>query len=136
MFNTFKVKLYLIVIACFISLNVIAIDTLLLNSYQQQQYDQLINELRCVTCPNQSIADSMAPIATAMKEDVVQRILSGQTSQQIQQALIDNYGDYVIYKPPFKARTLILWLGPFILLGLVFGIWSWLSFRSRRQVSM
>lgn len=91
-----------------------------------QTFQELIKEFRCVTCPNQSIADSQAPIAKAMRDEVYRRVQSGESSEDIRGYLLSRYGDYVTYKPRFTVATWFLWSGPFILL--VFGL---LSFRTR-----
>jgi len=91
-----------------------------------QTFQELIKEFRCVTCPNQSIADSQAPIARAMRDEVYRRVQSGESSETIRGYLLSRYGDYVTYKPRFTIATWFLWSGPFILLGL-----GLLSFRTR-----
>lgn len=91
-----------------------------------ETFQDLVKEFRCVTCPNQSIADSQAPIAKAMREDVYRRVQSGESSEAIRGYLLSRYGDYVTYKPRFTRATWFLWSGPFILLGL-----GLLGFRSR-----
>jgi cytochrome c-type biogenesis protein CcmH len=110
-----------------ISLTATANETLVFESpVKVQAYEQLIKELRCVTCPNQSIADSQAPVAQAMREDIFQRLAAGESSQSIRDYLLVRYGDYVLYRPRVKAATWFLWAGPFLLLGV-----GLLGFRSR-----
>lgn len=91
-----------------------------------QTFQELIKEFRCVTCPNQSIADSQAPVAAAMRDDIYRRVQTGESPEQIRAFLLSRYGDYVTYKPRLKAATWFLWSGPFILLAL-----GLLGFRNR-----
>lgn len=93
-----------------------------------QTFQDLIKEFRCVTCPNQSIADSQAPVAAAMRDDIYRRVQTGESAEQIRAFLLSRYGDYVTYKPRLKAATWFLWSGPFILLAL-----GLLGFRHRVQ---
>lgn len=85
-----------------------------LDSKQQAVYLHLTKTLRCVTCPNQAIADSHAPVAESMREEVLEKILAGQTDEEILEYFVKRYGEYVVYQPSFNAKTFILWVGPFI----------------------
>lgn len=91
------------------------------NSEQEQRYKKLTHKIRCITCANQSVADSDATIAGSLRSIVYQQIRQGKTDEQIMQFLMARYGDYVSYEPPFKLSTLFLYLGPplFILFGLL-----------------
>lgn len=86
-----------------------------LNADQAERYDTLIHELRCLVCQNQTIADSSAPLAVDLRDQVHKQIASGRSDREIRGYLTDRYGDFVLYKPPFAGRTAILWLGPFVL---------------------
>ncbi|RUO30268.1 cytochrome c-type biogenesis protein [Aliidiomarina soli] len=79
---------------------------------QERQYRQLINELRCPKCQNQTIADSDAPLAQDLRERVYQMTMEGQSRGEIIEFMRVRYGDFVHYKPPLNASTLVLWLGP------------------------
>jgi len=83
---------------------------------QEQRYQLLTQELRCVVCQNQSVADSNAELAQDMRELVRQKILAGETDAQIALYLVERYGDFVLYNPPLKPKTYVLWIGPLILL--------------------
>ena len=87
---------------------------------QSQRYQKLIAELRCLVCQNQTLADSNADLAVDLKNIVQQKIFAGESDQQILQFMTDRYGDFVLYRPPFKSNTLLLWLGPsaFLIIGL------------------
>ena len=83
----------------------------------QARYDSLINELRCLVCQNQSIADSNAGLASDLRREVHSMLLAGKTDTEILKFMTDRYGDFVLYRPPFVRRTLLLWLAPALLLG-------------------
>jgi cytochrome c-type biogenesis protein CcmH len=85
---------------------------------------RLTSELRCLVCQNESLADSSAPLAIDLKNEIRARMASGESDAQIKQFLIDRYGNFVIYRPPFNAATLLLWLGPLLLVaGGAFALW-------------
>ncbi|WP_211251245.1 cytochrome c-type biogenesis protein [Deefgea rivuli] len=83
---------------------------------------ELSTELRCLVCQNESLASSHAPLAEDLRREVRARIAAGNTNPQIISYLTERYGDFVTYRPPFKARTLLLWLLPpsLLILGLGF----------------
>ncbi|WP_082665066.1 cytochrome c-type biogenesis protein [Sphingopyxis sp. H115] len=92
----------------------------------------LMEELRCLVCQGQSIADSDAPLAGDMRHEVRSKIAAGESPDEIKAWLVARYGNWVSYDPPFDAATALLWLGP--LLFLVVG--GWLAFgRFRRGES-
>ena len=84
-------------------------------------------ELRCLVCQNQTLADSNAPLAEDLRREVREMIAKNMSDQEIIDFLVQRYGDFVLYRPPWKASTTLLWLGPFLLLiagatGLVFAL--------------
>ena len=83
---------------------------------------ELSTELRCLVCQNESLASSHAPLAEDLRREVRELIAAGKTNPQIISYLTERYGDFVTYRPPFKARTLLLWLLPpsLLMLGLGF----------------
>ncbi len=87
---------------------------------QEKRFLNLIDELRCVVCQNQSVADSNAELAQDVRDLVRNKILEGQTDQQITDFLVERYGDFVLYNPPLKPKTYVLWLGPLVLVLLAF----------------
>lgn len=95
-----------------------------LDPEQADRYHELNAELRCLVCQNQTIAESNAPLAKDLRDQVEKQILAGRSNEQILGYMTDRYGDFVRYRPPWNARTLMLWVGPFVLvlLGLLF-IW-------------
>lgn len=72
-------------------------------------------QLRCLVCQNQSIADSNAELAVDLRNQVIEQINNGRTDKEIIDYMVERYGDFVLYNPPFKASTLILWVGPAVL---------------------
>jgi cytochrome c-type biogenesis protein CcmH len=73
-------------------------------------------ELRCLVCQNQSLADSNADLAVDLRKQVREMIVAGKSDAEIRQYMVERYGDFVLYKPPLKATTALLWAGPFLLL--------------------
>ncbi|MDE2082596.1 MAG: cytochrome c-type biogenesis protein CcmH [Burkholderiales bacterium] len=72
----------------------------------------LATELRCLVCQNQTIADSHADLAVDLRQEIREMMLRGMSDAQIRHYMTERYGDFVLYKPPFKASTALLWLGP------------------------
>jgi len=79
----------------------------------EARYRALIAELRCLVCQNQSIAESNAPLAGDLREQVRAQIAAGRSDEEIIEFVTARYGDFVRYRPAFKGKTLLLWLGPF-----------------------
>ena len=104
------------------------------NPEQEKQYNRLIAELRCLVCQNQNLADSNAELAQDLRQEVYEMIQSGATDQEIVSFMVARYGDFVLYRPPFKATTAFLWIGPFIILIAGFVILL-VVIRKRRQTS-
>lgn len=78
----------------------------------------LEEELRCLVCQNQSIADSQAPLAQDLREELQRLMREGRSDDEIRAWMVERYGDFVLYRPPFKPTTWALWLGPLFLVGL------------------
>jgi cytochrome c-type biogenesis protein CcmH len=91
---------------------------------------KLEEELRCLVCQNQSLADSNAPLAEDLRREVRQLAVAGKNDDEIKQYLVARYGDFVLYRPPVKSTTWLLWFGPFVLLAAGAVIW-WLILRRR-----
>lgn len=91
------------------------------NPEQEQAYKVLIEELRCLVCQNQTIADSNAELAQDLRRQVYEMLQQGKSKDEIAEFMTQRYGDFVLYNPPFKAKTGLLWVGPvvFLLIGLV-----------------
>jgi len=78
----------------------------------------ITRQLRCLVCQNQTIADSQAELAMQLKSQVREQIEHGAKDQDVIDFMVQRYGDFILYRPPFKPGTLLLWLGPFLLLAL------------------
>ncbi len=89
-------------------------------------------ELRCLVCQNQTIADSHADLAQDLRRQVREQLRAGRSDREIIDYMTARYGDFVLYRPPFKATTALLWLGPALMLGGgAFVLWLVLRHRSR-----
>ena len=82
---------------------------------QLERYQQLIYELRCLVCQNQNLADSNAELAGDLRREVHRLILEGKSDQDVIDFMVARYGDFVLYRPPLNAKTVLLWSGPFVL---------------------
>jgi cytochrome c-type biogenesis protein CcmH len=87
----------------------------------EEKVQRVSQELRCLVCQNQTIADSNAELAQDLRREVRQRLAKGESEDDVRRFMVERYGDFVLYRPPFQATTLALWLGPFALL--VVGLW-------------
>ena len=83
-----------------------------------QRVAAIAAELRCLVCQNQTLADSYAPLAVDLRNQVREQLKSGKSERDVIDFLVARYGDFVLYRPPLKASTLLLWGGPFLLLVL------------------
>lgn len=102
---------------------------------ERERYRTLVEELRCPKCQNQNIADSNAPIAMDLRREIYRMVEEGQSNEQIVDYLVARYGDFVRYKPPVNAKTLVLWYGPIALLVLGFGVLAFILIRRRRSAA-
>lgn len=101
------------------------------NSQKTAQYQNLIKNLRCLVCQNQDLADSNAKLALDLKELIYRKVDAGQDSNAIISYLTERYGDFILFKPPLKKQTYILWFSPFLFL--VFGLMILFLFIRRGQ---
>jgi cytochrome c-type biogenesis protein CcmH len=98
----------------------------------EQRVMRLTSELRCLVCQNQSLADSHADLAIDLKNQVRSQMRAGKSDAEIREFMVARYGDFVLYRPPLKSTTALLWAGPFVLLaagGLALGFYL----RRRRE---
>jgi len=86
------------------------------NPQAEARLKQLAVELRCLVCQNQTLADSNAPLAEDLRREVREMIAKDMSDKEIIDFLVARYGDFVLYRPPLKTTTTLLWLGPFLLL--------------------
>jgi len=92
---------------------------------QQADIDKRVHavatELRCLVCQNQTLAESNAPLAIDMRNQIREQMKAGASDRDVVEFLVARYGDFVLYRPPLKASTVALWAGPFVILAL--GAW-------------
>ncbi len=81
-----------------------------------QRMQALTQQLRCLVCQNETLADSRADLAEDLRKEIREQMKAGKSDQEIIAFLTQRYGDFVLYKPPVKATTYLLWFGPFVLL--------------------
>lgn len=104
---------------------------------QQKRAVELEANLRCLVCQNQTIADSNAELAQDLRRQVREQIAAGRTDTEIVGYMVQRYGDFVLYNPPVKTTTILLWFGPFLLLMLgVFALWRHVKMRNKRAEPM
>src|SRR5260221_7603449 len=80
----------------------------------EKRVRDLSSELRCLVCENQTLAASSAPLAVDLRNQVREQLKSGRSERDVLEFLVARYGDFVLYRPPLKASTVLLWAGPFI----------------------
>jgi len=102
------------------------------NAKIEKRYKSLISELRCLVCQNQNIADSDADLAKDLRAKTVIMLKQGASDNDVRTYMSDRYGDFILYKPPFKTSTAFLWLSPILLLLFVL-IGIALHLRKRQQ---
>ena len=82
----------------------------------------LLDEIRCPKCQSSNLAGSNAPIANDLKREVYRLVRSGQTEEEVKTYLVERYGNFIVYDPPFRADTFVLWLGPLLFFLLTLSI--------------
>jgi cytochrome c-type biogenesis protein CcmH len=98
----------------------------------ERRLKDLGEQLRCLVCQNQTIAESSAPLALDLRNQIRTQIAAGRSDDEIRAYMVARYGDFVLYRPPFKATTVLLWIGPFALLGVGIAVLGWIVLRRRR----
>ena len=99
---------------------------------QQQSFQHLTENLRCVVCQNQNLAESNAPLAGDLRDIIHKKLLAGEAEESITQFMVDRYGQFVLYEPPLQFTTIFLWTMPFLLL--VGGaVYLWWVFSRRKE---
>ena len=84
---------------------------------EEQRYQQLLRELRCLQCQNQSLADSDSNVAGGLRLEIHKQMLAGRSDEEIKAFLVERYGEFVLYRPEVKSGTWLLWFGPFVILA-------------------
>ncbi|MCU0931084.1 MAG: cytochrome c-type biogenesis protein CcmH [Serpentinimonas sp.] len=97
----------------------------------EERLRNLSKELRCVVCQNEALSDSPADLADSMRQEIRGLIREGKTDQEVIEFLTARYGDFVLFRPPFKPLTYLLWIGPFVFLAFGAVVW-YLALRARR----
>ena len=100
------------------SMSVIAIDNgpVFEDPVMQSKYEQLISEIRCLVCQNQSIKDSNVFLAVDLRNEIRRLLENGRSESDIKKFLVDRYGDFVLYRPPLNEKTFLIWFSPLLLL--------------------
>lgn len=98
-----------------------------------QRVVEVSKQLRCLVCQNQSIAESNAELAVDLRNQVIEQVKAGKTNKEIIDFMVERYGDFVLYKPPFKMTTAILWLGPLALFVIGVGAF-YVNLRRRKRL--
>ena len=98
----------------------------------EQRLKDLGEQLRCLVCQNQTIAESNAGLALDLRNQIRAQIAAGKSDDEIRAYMVARYGDFVLYRPPLKATTVLLWIGPFALLGVGIAVLAWVVLGRRR----
>ncbi len=116
------IRLNTLFLCCFLLFPAFAIDknTGFDNPLMAARYKALLEELRCVVCQNQSLADSNAMLAQDLRNEVRELLEQGNSDEQVKSFLVKRYGDFVLYRPPFEIKTYLLWGGPALFLFIAF----------------
>ena len=96
------------------------------------EFRRLTEELRCLVCQNESLAGSQADLAQDLRKEVYRLMQSGKSREEVIAFLVERYGDFVLYDPPLKPSTYLLWFGP-LLLAAIGGIFFVVTLRNKRQ---
>jgi cytochrome c-type biogenesis protein CcmH len=99
----------------------------------EQRLVNLAEDLRCLVCQNESLAGSHAELAEDLRREIREQMKAGKSDREVIEYLTNRYGDFVLYRPPFKPVTYVLWLGPLLFLAIGGGAW-YLTLRRRRTL--
>lgn len=124
----------LLAVILFIVIPVSSANIITVAPEYEERYEKILSELRCLVCQNQTVAESPAGLADDFRIEVKEMLERGASDKEILTFMSDRYGDFVLYNPPVKARTYLLWVGPFVLLlgGVLIAI---MFVRKRSQVT-
>ncbi|MBN1378673.1 MAG: cytochrome c-type biogenesis protein CcmH [Gammaproteobacteria bacterium] len=103
------------------------------NPETKQRYENLLENLRCLVCQNQALSDSNAGLANDLRVEVERMLRQGESDQQVVDFLVDRYGDFVLYDPPLKTSTYLLWFAPLLLL-ILFSVSMITYFRHQKTI--
>ncbi|MES9855813.1 MAG: cytochrome c-type biogenesis protein [Sedimenticola sp.] len=111
-------RVFLLVLLLFPLVGFAAIDAYeFTDPAKEARFKVLIAELRCLVCQNQNLADSNSELAQDMRKLTYEMVRRGDSSEKVVAFMVDRYGDFVMYRPPLRSRTFLLWVGPFIILA-------------------
>lgn len=115
---------------CFSTISFAGIDAYEFDTIEKEDtYKVLIQELRCLVCQNNNLADSNADLAKDLRVETYDLVAQGKSRDEVVDYMVARYGDFVVYNPPVKASTYLLWFGPFLLLVLIL----WMLFKHFRK---
>ncbi|MGA7178614.1 MAG: cytochrome c-type biogenesis protein [Thiobacillaceae bacterium] len=101
----------------------------------EQRLMKLSSKLRCLVCQNETLADSHAELAVDLRKEIRENMKSGMSDDEIRKWLVSRYGDFVLYEPPFKPTTFLLWVGPFLLLVVGLAV-LYINLRRRQKMQV
>src|SRR5438876_5437000 len=102
------------------------------NAALERRVTDLAHALRCLVCQNQTLADSNAPLAVDLRNQIREQLAAGRSERDVVDFMVARYGDFVLYRPPLKGSTILLWAGPFAFL--VLGFYLLARFLRRRHI--
>lgn len=115
-FTVKKIVLFLMVFGFSMSVKAIDNGPVFEDPVMQSKYEQLISEIRCLVCQNQSIKDSNVFLAVDLRNEIRRLLESDRSESDIKKFLVDRYGDFVLYQPPLNEKTFLIWFSPLLLL--------------------
>lgn len=101
---------------------------------QRDRFQLLVHELRCPKCQNQTLSDSNSQIAIDLRDEVARMVKEDLSNSEVNEYMVNRYGDFVLYRPPVQTNTLVLWWGPVVMLGLGALIFVSIILRRRKSV--
>lgn len=137
MYKLLSKIILLIVLSYSVSTVAAPIETFQFDSPEKEKiFHKLSEELRCLVCQNQSVAESNADLAKDLRLEIYTMLSKGKSEDEIVSFMVDRYGDYVLYRPPFKPMTWLLWFGPIIafFIGIIFVVRYMKSQNMSKQV--
>ncbi len=126
--------LLVLLLACFLPVLADEAKPLADDPVIEQRMVYLASDLRCLVCQNESLAGSHAELAEDLRREIRSLMKQGKSDKEVISYLTTRYGDFVLYLPPFKPVTYLLWLGPLIFLGIGMGVW-YATLKKRRAMS-
>ena len=137
MIKTFSLSVLIIVITILFSkTNIYSVEPeeFLQNPKQELKARNISKNVRCLVCQNQSIDESVAPLAKDLRILIRKKIKEGYTEDEVYKFLTDRYGDFILLRPPFKKSTIVLWFLPFVFLSIGIFVLFWHHKKSKRKL--